>query len=147
MKRRSLQAALAARVRLLETTLQPSTAAHYRCTVRSFLKYLQANFPDIGKPSQLRRDPHLLGWVEHLWKYRSANGKPLAGSTRGHHVTHSPTLLEMLADGEHPPLPGLLRDADIPKRQYGLPRPLAPEDDARLQELWSAAADVCSCEL
>ena len=148
MKReRSLREALEARVRLLETTLQPSTAAHYRYTLRSFLKYLQANLPDIGKPSQLRRDPHLLGWLEHLWKYRPTNGKPLAGSTRGHHVTHLRTLLEMLADGEHPPRPGLLRGEDIPPRQYCLPRPLPPADDARLQQHWGAAADVYSCAL
>ena len=142
MKQRSLQEALAARVRLLETTLQPSTAAHYRYT-----GYLGASFPEIGKASQLRRDPHLLGWLEHLWTYRSSIGKPLAGSTRGHHVRQLRTLLEMLADGANCPLPGLLRGEDIPKRQYCLPRPLAPEDDARLQEFWSAAADGCSCAL
>ncbi|MFN0103334.1 MAG: tyrosine-type recombinase/integrase [Bryobacteraceae bacterium] len=147
MKRRSLQAALAARVRLLETTLQPSTAAHYRYTMRSFLRYLGASFPEIGKPSQLRRDPHLLGWLEHLWTYRSSTGEPLAGSTRGQRVRQLRTLLETLADGPRGPLPGLLRGEDIPQRQYCLPRPLAPEDDARLQEFWSGAADVFSCAL
>lgn len=148
MKReRSLREALEGRVRLLETTLQPSTVYHYRGTLRSFLRYPRPDYPEIGKASQLRRDPHLLGWLEHLWKYRSANGKPLAGSTRGHHVTPLRTLLEMLADGEHPPLPGLLRGEDIPPRQYCLPRPLAPEDDARLQQHWGGAADVCSCAL
>lgn len=148
MKReRSLREALAARVRVLETTLQPATASGYRYTVRSFIGYLGASFPDIGKPSQLRRDPHLLGWLEHLWTYRSSAGLPLAGSTRGHHVAHLRTLLEMLADSPNPPRPGLLRGEDIPKRQYCLPRPLSPEDDARLQEHWSAATDVCSCAL
>ena len=147
MKRRSLQAALEARVRLLETTLQPSTAANYRYTVRSFIHFLEVKFPEIGKPSQLRRDPHLLGWLEHLWTYRSSIGKPLANNTRGHHVAQLRTLLEMLADSPRPPRPGLLRDEDIPKRQYGLPRPLAPEDDARLQELWQGSADVLSCAL
>jgi integrase len=144
MKRRgsSLRKALEARVRRLETTLQPATAANYRYTVRSFIHFLEAKFPQIGKPSQLRRDPHLLAWLEHLWTYRSSLGKPLANSTRGHHVAQLRTLLELLADGADSPLPGLLRDEDIPPRQYGLPRPLAPEEDARLQELWRGAADV-----
>lgn len=146
-RERSLREALAARVRVLETTLQPSTASGYRYTVRSFTGYLGASFPDIGRPSQLQRDPHLLGWLEHLWTYRSSAGLPLAGSTRGHHVAHLRTLLEMLADSPNPPRPGLLRGEDIPKRQYCLPRPLSPEDDARLQEHWSAATDVCSCAL
>ena len=145
MKReRSLQEALEARVRLPATTLQPSTVYRYRGTLRSFLRYLRPDYPEIGKASQLRRDPHLLGWLEHLWKYRAATGKPLSSGTRGHHVTHLLTLLEMLADGEHPPLPGLLRGEDIPPRQYCLPRPLAPEDDARRQQFWGTAADVCS---
>lgn len=149
MKQRdpSLREALEARVRQMETTLQPSTAAHYRYTLRSFFSYLRANFPEIGKPSQLRRDPHLLGWLEHLWKYRAATGKPLASSTRGHHVMHLRTLLDMLSEGPHGAMAGLLRSQDIPPRQYCLPRPLPPEDDARLQQLWSAAADVSSCAL
>ena len=148
MKReRSLREALEARVRLLATTLQPSTIYDYRGTLRSFLRYLHADFPEIGKPSQLRRDPHLLGWLEHLWKYRAATGKPLSSGTRGQRVMRMRTLLDMLADGPHGVMPGLLRGEDIPPRQYCLPRPLAPEDDARLQEHWSAAADVCSCAL
>ena len=148
MKReRSLREALEARVRLLATTLQPSTVYQYRGTLRSFINYLGANFPEIGKPSHLRRDPHLLGWLEHLWTYRAATGLPLAASTRGHHVMHLRTLLEMLADGANCPLPGLLRGEDIPPRRYCLPRPLSPEDDARLQQHWSAATDGFSCAL
>src|ERR1039458_2554471 len=61
-----LQKALEARVRLLETTLQPSTVKQYRRTVRLFLGYLSQNFPEVHRPSQLRRDPHALGWLEYL---------------------------------------------------------------------------------
>jgi len=147
MKRLSLQAALEACVRRLATTLQPSTVSQYRGTVRSFLRYLQADFPQIGTPSQLRRDPHLLGWLEHLWKHRTAAGAPLASSTRGLHVLHLRTLLAMLADGPHALPPGLLRGEDVPQRLYGLPRPLTPEDDARLQEFWSGAADLFNSAL
>lgn len=143
----TLQKAIEARVRLLETTLQPSTMSHYRRTVRLFLSYLNENFPSVRKPSQLRRDPHMLGWLEYLWKLRTAAGKPLDSSTRGQHVLQLRTLLELLADAPLPPLSGLLRGEDIPPRQHRLPRPLTPEDDARLQEHWTAATDVFHCAL
>jgi len=52
------------------------------------------------------------------------------------------TLLDLLADLPQPPMPGLLRGEDVPPRQYRLPRPLTPEDDARLQQHWAAATDV-----
>jgi integrase len=147
MKQRSLQAALEACVRRLATTLQPSTVSLYRGALRSFLSYLQADFPAIAAPSQLRRDPHLLGWLEHLWLYRTASGLPLASSTRGQQVMRLRTLLEMLAAGPHGLPSGLLRGEDVPRRQYGRPRPLAPEDDVRLQEFWNGAADLFSSAL
>jgi integrase len=137
-----LEKALQARVRLLETTLQPSSMKHYRQTVRLFLGFLQASFPEVTKPCQLRRDPHLLGWLEFLWKLRTRSDSPLTNSTRGQHVMRLRTLLDLLVDGTQPPQPGLLRGEDIPPRQYHLPRPLTPEDDARLQQYWSAATDL-----
>jgi len=142
-----LQQALEARVRWLETTLQPSTMHHYRHTLRLFLGYLQEHFPEIRKPSQLRRDPHLLGWLEYLWKRRTPAGNPLDNSTRGQHVLRLRTLLDLLADGPHPPPPGLLRGPDVPPRQHRLPRPLTPEDDARLQQHWAAATDLLNSAL
>ncbi|MGO9263263.1 MAG: tyrosine-type recombinase/integrase [Bryobacteraceae bacterium] len=137
-----LQKALAARVRWLATTLQPATMHHYWRTVRLFLEYLKEFYPEISKPSQLRRDPHVLGWLEHLWKLRATTGRPLDSSTRGQYVARLRTLLDLLADGPHPPMAGLLRGQDIPPRQYRLPRPLTPEDDARLQQHWAGEKDV-----
>jgi len=143
----ALREALDARLRLLGTTLQPSTMWSYRQTVRLFLDYLQESFPELRQPSQLRRDPHMLGWLEYLWKRRTTAGSALTSGTRGHHVMRLRALLDLLADLPHPPVPGLLRSLDVPPRQYRLPRPLTPEDDARLQEHWRTATDVFSCAL
>lgn len=143
----ALQKALEACVRLLETTLQASTVKHYRQTVRLFLAYLQERFPEIRKPSQLRRDPHVLGWLESLWKRRTSAGKPLDTSTRGQHAMQLRSLFDLLADSPQPPVPGLLCRQDVPPRQYRLPRPLSPEDDARLQQHWAVATDVFNSAL
>lgn len=148
-----LEKALEACVRLLETTLQPSSMKNYRYTVRLFLGYLNESFPEVRKPSQLRRDPHLLGWLEFLWKRRTPTGGPLTNCTRGQHVLRLRTLLDLLADLPQPPMAGLLRGQDaertcrVPPRQYRLPRPLTPEDDARLQQHWATATDVLSSAL
>ena len=137
-----LRKALEARVRLLETTLQPSTMHHYRHTVRLFLGYLNEHYPKLSRPCQLRRDPHLLGWLEYLWKLRTLAGNPLDSGTRGQHVMRLRTLLDLLADLPQPPKPGLLRGPDVPPRVYRLPRPLTPEDDARLQQRWLESTDI-----
>jgi integrase/recombinase XerC len=54
----ALAQALEARLRLLATTLRPSTAAQYLYTVRLFLAFLDEAFPDARRPSDLKRDPH-----------------------------------------------------------------------------------------
>lgn len=143
----ALQQALEAQLRLLATTLQPATMYHYRRTVRLFLGYLREIYPEVSRPSQLRRDPHLLGWLEYLWKLRTAKGKPLDSGTRGQHVLRLRTLLDLLADLPQPPMPGLLGSRDVPPRQFRLPRPLSPEDDTRLQQYWAGATDVLNCAL
>ncbi len=129
-----LAAALQTRVRLLATTLRPSTVSHYEHTVRLFLAYLRESFPDLRRPSQLRRDPHLLGWLEYLWMQRlSSSGQPWCTGTRAAHLIRLRKLLDLLGDHPSPPRPGLLLSEDIPRLDQTLPRPLTPEDDARLQ--------------
>ncbi len=143
----TLEKALEACIGLLETTLQPATISNYRHTARLFLGFLAESFPTVRQPSQLRRDPHLLGWLEYLWKRRTAAGVALSSGARGSHVMQLRTLFDLLADSPHPPVPGLLRHLDVPPRQYRLPRPLSPEDDVRLQDHWRKATDVFSCAL
>lgn len=130
---RLLHEGLDARVRLLATTLSPSTVKQYDHTVRLFVRYLRESFPEVRRPSQLRRDPHMLGWFEYLWVRRgNYSGKPWSNSTRGACVIRLRKLLDLLADHAFPPRPGLVLSQDIPRPDQTLPRPLTPEDDARL---------------
>lgn len=130
----ALAQALQARLRLLDTTLRPSTAAQYRYTVRLFLAFLQQAFPDVRRPGDLKRDPHILGWLEHLWTRRvRRSDKPLSNVSRAGHLIRLRKLLDLMADHACPPRPGLLWSEDIPRPDHVLPRPLTPEDDARLQ--------------
>jgi hypothetical protein len=50
----------------LGAALNPETTRHYRGTVRSFLFYLAADHPKVIRLDQLRRDPHILGWMSSL---------------------------------------------------------------------------------
>jgi len=132
--RHPLEEPLRARVRLLATTLRPATVKHYEHTVRHFVAYLRQRFPNLRRPNHLRRDPHLLGWLESLWTYRIPHsGKALAASSRAGHVIRLRHLLDLLADHAFPPPPGLLWREDIPRCDQFLPRALTPEEDLRLQ--------------
>ena len=39
---------------------------NYQAAAHRFLAYLQTDFPQVLQLSQLRRDPHLLGWLRSL---------------------------------------------------------------------------------
>lgn len=143
----TLESALQSCLRLLATTLQPSTMKQYQCTVRLFLDYLRQSFPAVSKVAQLRRDPHLLGWLEYLWKRRTLSGERLRNGTRASYVINLRNLLEMLSELPQPPAAGLLKSSDVPRREQCLPRPLSPEQDARLQAYWREATDLLRCTL
>src|SRR5438034_11183702 len=46
--------------------LSPDTIRHYRGTARNFLRFLGLAYPQVNGLEQLRRDPHILGWMSHL---------------------------------------------------------------------------------
>jgi len=97
---------------------------------RGFLGYLQVAFPQLRRPSQLRRDPHLLGWFRWL----CAHQPPLSNPTRTVYLHCLRRLLDDLAANGHPLPPDLIRRDDFPPQAHYLPRPLPPEDDQRLQQ-------------
>ena len=150
MKRRTspLEQALSARLRLLETTLQPTTIYAYRAVAAQFLEFLARRFPSVTRPDQLARDPHLLGWLVELWNSRTRRGRPLTNATRGERVLKLRALLDMMRDDlPRPPAAELLRASDVPRRQFALPRPLNAEDDLRLRQYWDTATGVLDSAL
>ena len=112
------------------TSLGDSSVTAYRGTVRLFLTYLGAQYPDVHSLDQLRRDPHILGWLALL---RSHN-PPLAAITRANYVIYLRCMLEELAWTQQlPALAHLLGRGDVPRKEHHLPRPLTPEQDQLIQ--------------
>jgi len=111
--------------------LSPESARHYRGTVRNFLRYLGTAHPEVNSLPQLRREPHLLGWMSHL----RSQTPPLATVSYIHRLIALRPLLTELAWTEHlPQLARLIRREDIPRLPQRLARPLTAEQDQLLQQ-------------
>ncbi len=126
----SLEELFAAHIQTLAITLRPGTVRNYRSVTSNFLAYLHAAFPQVHCLSQLRRDPHLLGWFSSLVE----QAPPLCNATRLEHLINLRRLFRDLADNGHSFQPELIRRQDFPPQPRYLPRALSPEDDQRLQQ-------------
>ena len=114
----------------LSLTLQPFTMVKYEYVARYFVSYLRSDYPEICRLSQLRRDPHMLGFFRWLCELRPPIGNP----TRRQRLLCLRRLLNDLADQGHHLQPGLIIRDDFPTLPEVLPRPLSPDDDRRLQD-------------
>ncbi len=132
-----LQEMFDARLQTLATTLCRSTMESYRGVARHFLSYLRTDFPHVCELSQLRRDPHLLGWFRHLCKHHP----PLANRTLRHLLQLLRRLLHDFAAQGHLPA-GLILVEDFPPQPKYLPRPLSPDQDQRLQQEFRRTNDL-----
>jgi site-specific recombinase XerD len=126
----ALDKILEAQVQRLATTLRPRTVQEYRSCALGFLAYLHAHFPHLRKLSQLRRDPHLLGWFRYLCQQQP----PLRNSTRELLLILLRRLLRDLTDSGYRLPRDLIRRQDFPLRDHYLPRPLPQDQDQRLQQ-------------
>lgn len=140
---RTLEQIFEAQVQTLALTLQPFTVVKYEYVARHFVGYLRTTFPEVRRLSQLRRDPHMLGWFRRLCELRPAVGN----HTREQRLLCLRRLLDDLANQGHPMQPGLIIREDFPARPQYLPRALSPEDDRRLQEELSRADNLYSSAL
>ena len=131
--RRTLEQIFQAQVQTLALTLQPFTVVKYDYVARHFVSYLRSTFPEVRRLSQLRRDPHMLGWFRWLCEQRPQR-PPIGNHTREQRLLCLRRLLEDLAAQGHPIQSGLIIREDFPVRPEYLPRPLSPEDDQRLQK-------------
>ena len=114
----------------LGAALNPETIRHYRGTVRSFLSYLGVTYPEVNSLTQLRRDPHILGWMSCR---RSQTPALTTNSYINLLIALRWTLHELAWMNELPDLAHLIRREDIQRLPYRLPRPLSPEQDQLLQ--------------
>src|SRR5437762_9333969 len=111
--------------------LSPETTRHYRGTAHNFLSYLAADHPEVQCLEQLRREPHILGWMSRL----HSQVPPLVTASyilrlialRG--ICNELAWTEQLSELAH-----LIRREDIPRLPQRLPRPLTPEQDELLQQ-------------
>ena len=127
----SLAPAFARAVESLSAALSPATTRNYNIAVRSFLVYLGTEYPAATRLEQLRRDPHILGWMARL----RAQTPPLATTTSIVRLIALRAILNELAwANKLADLARLIRREDIPRTPQSLPRPLTAEQDQLLQE-------------
>ena len=115
----------------LGAALSPDTIRHYRGTVRNFLSYLGAAHPAVDSLDQLRRDPHLLGWMSRL---RSQSPPLVTASYINRLIALRAVFTELAWTHQLPQLAHLIRREDIPHHPQRLPRPLTTQQDQLLQQ-------------
>ena len=136
----SLDQIFQSQIQTLALTLRPNTVYNYRSVTRCFLDYLHAAFPQVRRLSQLRRDPHLLGWLHWLCEH----DPPLHNATRIRYLLCLRRLLDDLTANRHLIQPDLIRREDFPPLPRYLPRPLNADDDQRLQQHLRRTDDLLS---
>ena len=115
----------------LTPALSDAAVRAYRATFRSFLRYLGTQHHEICHLEQLRRDPHILGWLTEL----RSHIPPLAQSTLicrivcWHRLWEQMAWSKQILTWSHQ-----LTREDIPRRERRLPRPLLPQQDQMIQQ-------------
>ena len=112
-------------------SLSIESTRHYRGTAYNFLSYLGTDHPRVQRLDQLRREPHILGWMSHL---RSQKPALATASYIQRLIVLRPILNELAWTEQLPELARLIRREDIPRLPQRLPRPLTAEQDQLLQQ-------------
>jgi integrase len=123
----------------LGAALSPDTTRHYRGAVRNFLSYLGAAHPEVNSLEELRREPHLLGWMSRL---RSQAPPLVTESYINLLIARRAVFTELAWTQQLPQLAHLIRREDIPHLPQRLPRPLTAEQDQLLQQEFVARNDL-----
>jgi hypothetical protein len=124
----------------LAVALRPSTIAYYRSAVHRFLRYLRTAYPQLCHASQLRRDPHILGWLRSLGQ----ETPPLSNRSRRACLMCVRRLLDDLISNGQPLPEGLILRQDFPPQDLYLPKPLSPENDRLLDQQLRQTDDLHS---
>lgn len=124
----------------LAVALRQSTIGYYRSAVNRFLRYLHTAYPHLHHASQLRRDPHILGWLRSLGQ----ETPPLTNRSRRACLMCVRRLLDDLISNGQPLPEGLILRQDFPPPDLYLPKPLSPEYDRVLDQQLRQTDDLHS---
>ena len=123
----------------LGMALSPESIRQYRGTVRKFLNYLAADHPEVQRLEQLRREPHIFGWMSRL----HSQVPPLVTASYVLRLIGLRGICNELAWTEQlPELAHLIRREDIPRLPQRLPRPLTAEQDELLKQEFRLRNDL-----
>jgi integrase len=125
----------------LTAALNPETARHYRGTARNFLSYLGADHPHVIALEQLRRDPHVIGWMARLRAQRPPLG---TAAYINRLIALRCIFVELAWNEQRPDLAHLIRREDIPRLPQRLPRPLTTDQDQLLRQEFLRRNDLAS---
>jgi site-specific recombinase XerD len=115
----------------LTASLNQDAFRLYSSTIRNFLNFLDAQYPQVQSLHQLRRDPHILAWFTCLRSRQPS----LATITYRIHLFHLRRMLEELVWTEDlPVLARLVLRQDTPRLEHYLPRPLTADQDRLIQQ-------------
>jgi len=117
------------KIQTLSATLRPSTLEGYRIYANEFVCYLHQNYPQLHTPAELKRNPHILGWLQSL----AQRTPPLKNGTRLRIICCVRRLLNDLADDGHCIAENLILPPDFPPQDLYLPKPVSPEMDELLK--------------
>jgi len=129
--RHPLAALFQGAARSLTASLNQDAFRLYSGTIRNFLNFLGAQYPQVQSLHQLHRDPHILAWFTCLRSRQPS----LATITYRIHLFHLRRMLEELAWTEDlPALARLVLRQDTPRPEHYLPRPLTADQDRLIQQ-------------
>lgn len=116
---------------MISNTLRPGTVKSYRNAINIFINFITSNYPEITSLKDLKRSPHIEEWLLYLAK---------SGRSTGTKHIQVGCICRFFTDinewgWKDCPRLGLITSKDIPIPDKCLPKPLAPEDDRKLQNI------------
>jgi len=127
-------------VHTLPKTLRPATIKHYRYCANRFVRYIRNHYPELRTFAELRRNPHILGWLKTL----SETNSTLSIGTRLCIVAGVRHLLKNLADNAYPVDQNLILPQDSQRHPE---KPVCPEVDNLLARLMKQQIQTLSATL
>jgi len=134
-------------LQIVATTLRPSSVSLRTSNLVLFGEYLAAYHPDVRRLDQVRRSPHIEGFLVwnhgRPWRGRVAREKPVSASVSKAAVVDLRSFFEDLAIwgwAERPMTP-LLFTGDVPRLDRPLPRALPPDADRDVMAAVTALDD------